>query len=102
MGCSVKQLLATFDSKELSEWQAYFRIEPFGPWAENLNTGRIITQIRGLFRKKGSAPEKPEDLSLGDYKAPLWVTQQSTAEQLSMAEKIATMFGAKRVKRGEE
>jgi len=102
MGCSVKTLLATFDSQELSEWQAYFTLEPFGPWADNLNTGRIITTVRGLFRKKGSTPEDAADLSLGDYKPPIWQTMQSQEEQLMAAEKIANMFGAKRVKRDKE
>ena len=96
MGCSVKHLLATFDSRELSEWQAYFQLEPFGPWAENLNTGRILTTIRGLFKKKGSAPEKAEDLSLGYYKQPLYLTKQSPEKQKDMARQIATAFGAQK------
>ena len=98
----MKTLLATFDSRELSEWQAYFHLEPFGPWADNLNTGRIVTTVRSLFKKKGSVQDKAEDLSLGDYKPPLWHTAQSAEEQLAVAESIANAFGAKRIKRDEE
>lgn len=95
-------MLATVPSRILTEWQAYFRLEPFGPWAENLNTGRIITTIRSLFKKKGSPPEKAEDNSLGEYKPPLYMTRQSTDTQIMKIHEIAKAFGAKIVKRNKE
>ncbi len=44
-------MLATVDSVELSEWQHYYQIEPYGQ--EWLQTGRICSTLDACHRTKG-------------------------------------------------
>jgi hypothetical protein len=43
MSCSKRELLARFDSRELSDWQNYYSIEPFGWEQDNLHFGILAT-----------------------------------------------------------
>jgi hypothetical protein len=50
---TVRQLLTNADSRELSEWMAYFEIEneklKSGKGAEDNNTKNVETKIKGAF-----------------------------------------------------
>ena len=43
MGCSIRELLARFDSAELSDWETYYSIEPWGWDQDNLRFGTLAT-----------------------------------------------------------
>lgn len=59
----VSELLARMPARELDEWQAYARIEPFGEEREDLRMGTIASTIANTAfgRKKGSKAFKPSD-----------------------------------------
>jgi len=48
-------------SSQLTEWQAYYVLEPFGHDAEWSRTGTVAAVIASVFRKKGRSPYKPTD-----------------------------------------
>ena len=53
LGCTVKELLARMDSKELSEWMAYNSIDPFTENRADMRqaiTSRILAA--GLLKKQ--------------------------------------------------
>ena len=50
---TVDELLAGISSLELSEWQAYDRIEPFGEIRADLRAGSIVQAAISPYVKKG-------------------------------------------------
>tara|TARA_R100000655_G_scaffold71369_2_gene109745 strand:+ start:1555 stop:1860 length:306 start_codon:yes stop_codon:yes gene_type:complete len=62
LGMTVRQLLLTIDSKELSEWAGYYSLEPFGSLREHdVPAGIIASTIANCNRAKHSKSFKPED-----------------------------------------
>lgn len=59
---TVRQLLESIDSAELTEWMAYDQIEPFGPQREDLRAGLICSTVAN---HSFSPPRKPHRAS--DY-----------------------------------
>lgn len=43
MGCSIRELLRRFDSRELAEWEVYYSIEPWGWEQETLYFGTLAS-----------------------------------------------------------
>jgi len=58
---SVDYLLATFSSRELTEWMIFYETEPFGYEIEMLGHAIVASTIANLARKKGTKAFKPED-----------------------------------------
>ena len=54
MHCSIRELLARFDSRELADWQTYYSIEPWGWEIENRRFGTLATLL---------APKAADDLA---------------------------------------
>lgn len=50
---TVRQLLATIDSHELSEWEAWFGLQPFGDDVESWRSGTIAAVIANCNSKRG-------------------------------------------------
>jgi len=62
---SVKQLLQTLDSKELSEWAAYYSLEPFGYFrSADLPASIIASTLANCNRTKNSKTFTPKDFML--------------------------------------
>lgn len=59
----VGQLLARISSRELTEWQAYYRLEPFGEERADLRAGIIASTMANTARdpKKHSKPFEPRE-----------------------------------------
>lgn len=55
MGCTVRELLSRIDSHELSEWLAYFRIEPLDD--AHYHTALICSTLINLWSDKKVSPE---------------------------------------------
>jgi hypothetical protein len=53
-GCSVKELLVRVDARELAEWQAYYKIRPFGERLSDMRMARLCCIIANAFRGKNS------------------------------------------------
>ena len=47
--------------KEYREWQAYFKINPFGEYRDDLNSAIVASTIANVNRGKHSPPYKPKD-----------------------------------------
>ena len=57
----MRDLLSRLTSSELSEWQAFYRIEPFGEFRADLRAGTIASPLVNLQVKKGHRRTKPSD-----------------------------------------
>lgn len=53
---TVRQLLASTDSEELTAWMGFERIEPFGALMEEHRSGQIAAAV---FNSQRSKPESP-------------------------------------------
>jgi len=58
---TVEELLNRISSKELSEWIAFYSIEPFGEDREDLRMGILASTIANSNRGKNTKPFTPQD-----------------------------------------
>ncbi len=60
---TVGELLARVTSRELSEWQAYYKMEPFGQQNDWLRSGTVAATIANVNRdaKKRPRPYESQD-----------------------------------------
>lgn len=58
---TVRELLARIDSRELSEWMAYYELNPFGTVRDDLQAGIIASTIANVNRGKSDKPFAPAD-----------------------------------------
>ena len=86
---SVKQLLQTLDSKEISEWAAYYSIEPFGHFrSADLPAAIIASTLANCNRTKSSKMFTPKDFMLvGEY------AQDKPMEENEMQNILQAMIG---------
>ena len=59
---TVSELLARADSRELSEWMAFYEFEPFGSEAFYYGHAMTASAVLNVNKKKGAKPVKPADL----------------------------------------
>lgn len=73
---TVKELLSRIDSQELTEWMAFYELEPFGTEPEDYRTGIIASTIANVNRdaKRQPKPYRPQDFM------PVW-TRKAKKEQ---------------------
>lgn len=55
---TVEELLGRMTSREIAEWMAYDRIDPFGEIRAEMRNGLLIANMLGMFAK---TPPKPAD-----------------------------------------
>ena len=60
MGCTVRELLARIDSRELSEWIEFNSVEPIS-YRGDLQAGIIASTIANVNRGKDTQPFHPID-----------------------------------------
>jgi hypothetical protein len=62
---TVGELLGRISSRELSEWMAYYMLEPFGAERDNLHAGLVAAMVHNVNRdpKRGKAAD-PKDFML--------------------------------------
>lgn len=60
LGKTVGELLAVLSSEELTEWAAFYQIEPFGEYREDLRAGIVASTLANIHAKKGHS-FKPKD-----------------------------------------
>jgi len=58
----VRELLTTVDSDELTHWQAYAELEPFGGLAADWRAGLVAAAVLNVHRAPGSQALLPHDL----------------------------------------
>ena len=86
---TVKQMLASMDSKEISEWAAYYSIEPFGYFrSSDLPAGIIASVLANCNRTRNSKAFTPKDFMLvGEY------AQDKPMEENEMQNILQAMIG---------
>jgi hypothetical protein len=74
----------------LTQWMAFWKLEPFGADAEYLGHAITASTVANMNRKKGTKALKPADFM------PKFENQiQSTEQQLQFASLITEAFGGK-------
>lgn len=61
MGRTVRELLASIDSAELTEWMAFERLEPFGDLHADFRAGSICAALVNLHVPEGKPALRPAD-----------------------------------------
>lgn len=91
---TVRELLQRIDSRELTEWAAYFALEPWGTEVEDWRAGLVAATIANANRdpKKRRRPYEPKDFMPRREQA---VEEQSWEEQARILEMWARAFEAK-------
>jgi len=54
-------MLEQLSARELTEWQAYAELEPFGFWRDHYHFGFLCALLANINRRKGSPPAAPGD-----------------------------------------
>lgn len=54
--CTVSELLIRVSSRELAEWQAYARLEPFGERHADLRSAIVAATMANVWRAPNSRP----------------------------------------------
>jgi hypothetical protein len=91
---TVRELLSRIDSRELSEWQAYYSLNPFGPERADLRAGAIASTVANCLTDKGGF--KPSDFM--PHYGPKVEEPPKTAEQLrDIGIKMNAMLGGRYV-----
>lgn len=90
-------MLARMSSRELSEWQAFYGLEPFGEERADLRAGIITATMANINRdpKKRRKPYSPQDF-MPEFGAKRTETPLERGERLlGIAEMITAAFGGK-------
>jgi len=82
-------LAAELTSEELTEWAAFYEVEPFGTYAEHLRFASIYALIANIHRKKGARAVRIEDLMPKPPTEDRRAGRQSVEEQKSIFKGIA-------------
>jgi len=83
---TVRELLERIDSAELTEWQAFFKISPFGAFVDDYRSALLCAIIANSNSKKKF---KPEDFML----TPKRTARPDPMAQLAWAENLVRMTG---------
>ena len=94
---TVQELLGRVDSRELTEWMAFYQIEPFGAERGDLQAGIVASTVANVHRdpKKKREPFKPADFMPEFGKRPQSQRRPDWQKQLSFVEKLNAAFGGK-------
>ena len=85
---TVGELLSRVSSRELTEWQAYYGLEPFGEDRNDLRAGIVASTVANVFRKSGTQPYKAQDF-MPQFGKP----RQDWREQLEVVKTINAALG---------
>jgi hypothetical protein len=80
-------LLDRIDSKELTEWQSYYLIEPFGEERADLRSGVLASIMSNAWRGKNSQVTSPSDFMLK------FGEEDSVDNEESMKARLKAMYG---------
>ena len=101
LGLPVREMLTSMGSDELTEWMAYYQLEPFGDYRADYRSGVVASTFANAHRAKDAGPFKPEDFMpfLDKPKATQSHTQPQDETQLNVA-RFKAMFAHKVLKHG--
>jgi hypothetical protein len=81
-------MLRRMSSQELTEWMAFYSLEPFGREIEMYGHAITASTIANVNRDKNSKPFKP-----GDFVPKFQLGEQGVNEQLQIAEMFTAALG---------
>jgi len=85
---TVRELLQRTDSRELSEWRAFYNLEPFGHEADLYGHAMNAAHIINSQRRKG------KQVQVSDL-MPQRKKEQSTEEMIGFAARMTVAMGGK-------
>ena len=85
---TVGELLSRISSRELTEWQAYYSLDPFGEDRADLRAGIIAATTANMLRAKGAKGYKPQDF-MPRFEKP----RQDWRDQLEIVKTLNTALG---------
>lgn len=93
---TVGELLTRVSSRELTEWMAFFEMEPFGPERADLRAAIVASTVANTARdpKKRARPWTPRDF-MPRFDQP---AEQDWQEQLAIVEMLNAAFGGRDVR----
>lgn len=83
---TVRQLLDSVDARELMEWEAYNRLEPFGSMVNRRGHALTATLLANAHKKKGARDFTVRDF-MPDFSADV-PPRQSVGDQLKIVEAL--------------
>lgn len=87
----VGEMLERMSAEELTEWQAYARIEPFGEDRADLRAGMVASMVGNVNLKKGAKPFKPADfMPFIDKPDQGWQDQKQALQQFATRMRAAS------------
>ena len=92
LGLPVRDLLARIGSDELTEWMAFYQMEPFGDFRADVRSGIVAATFANANRARDAKPFTPEDFM------PFIDKQPTKNETKINATRLKAMF-AHRVKK---
>lgn len=85
LGLPVRELLGRIGSDELTEWMAFYQLEPFGDFRADFRSGIVASTFANANRAKDSKPFTPEDfMPFVDKQPPKDETQLNVAKFKAM------------------
>lgn len=95
LGMTAGELLQRMSSRELTEWMAFFSLEPWGTEVEDWRAGLIASTIANSYRdpKRRRKPYEPSDF-MPRYEAPK-AQEQSWEEQARILEMWSRVLQAR-------
>jgi len=97
---TVAELLSRISSRELSEWMAYYELEPFGEERADLRAGIIAATIANVNRSKKQRAFQPAQFMPKFGGEPEKETQ-SWQQQLAIVQMLNAALGGSEVQRSE-
>ena len=87
---SVAWGLKNISSHEITEWMAYYRIDPFGYWRADVQTGIVASTIANANRdpKKQNQALKPDDFIIN------WQEQRSVDQSDKLVKQVEVINSA--------
>ena len=98
-------MLRVLDSRQITEWMAFYQVEGFGEEAAQYRTGIVASVIANVFRRKGRRAYSPIDFMPKPKLPPKPQTQEEM--RVSLEAWVAAMEKSGKVKvvrrrRGED
>jgi len=89
---TVRELLARIDSHELSEWIAFFQLEPFGTEASYIGHAITAATVANVSRGKRHKAYKPDDF-MPKFKRK--IHDENASQAIAFAEMFTLAHGGK-------
>lgn len=88
-------MLARLDSRELTYWQAMYRIDPWGSERGDLQAGIVAATVFNVNRDKSTSAASPSD-----FRLEFGEKEKQTPEEMARAFEVFTVMAGGEVRNG--